>query len=137
MDKFLSIEVNNMEANELLEPSASGENDFNQIHLASAQSVMAQPDTTKPEGVAVTDGVLFLIPISFLMIWAIVVFMSEDLWTMARQSLFTIKYLHRVPCKNCQFYKSSPYLQCAVHPATALTAEAINCSDYLPQKEYW
>ncbi len=121
-----------MQADTLLSASTSGEKSFNQIDLASTQSLMAQPDGTKPEGAAVSDGVLFLIPISFLMIWAVVVFMSEDLWTVARQSMFTIKYLNRVPCRNCQFYKNNPYLPCAVHPSTALTAQAINCSDYLP-----
>jgi hypothetical protein len=35
-----------------------------------------------------------------------------------------------LPCKSCHFYTHHPYLKCAVRPDIAMTAEAIDCSDY-------
>lgn len=37
-----------------------------------------------------------------------------------------------VPCRNCIFFKSNPYLKCAVNPIDALTTNAIDCTDYTP-----
>ncbi|MBC7971271.1 MAG: hypothetical protein H7Z11_14320 [Verrucomicrobia bacterium] len=37
-----------------------------------------------------------------------------------------------VPCRHCAFFKSNPYLKCAVNPIDALTTNAIDCTDYTP-----
>jgi hypothetical protein len=39
----------------------------------------------------------------------------------------------KLPCSNCRFFGSNPYLKCAVHPSKALKSEAMNCSDYWSQ----
>lgn len=41
--------------------------------------------------------------------------------------------LRQLPCSNCRFFGSNPYLKCAVHPDKALKAEAMTCSDYWAQ----
>ncbi|MBE9189088.1 hypothetical protein IQ230_01640 [Gloeocapsopsis crepidinum LEGE 06123] len=44
-----------------------------------------------------------------------------------------LQQLNKIPCSNCRFFSSNPYLRCAVNPKIALTEEAINCADYCPQ----
>jgi hypothetical protein len=44
-----------------------------------------------------------------------------------------LQQLNKIPCSNCCFFSSNPYLKCAVNPTIALTEEAINCADYCPQ----
>lgn len=44
-----------------------------------------------------------------------------------------LQQLNEIPCSNCRFFSSNPYLKCAVHPAIALTKQAIDCADYCPQ----
>ncbi|WP_432808399.1 hypothetical protein [Pantanalinema sp. GBBB05] len=40
----------------------------------------------------------------------------------------------KIPCQNCRFFSNSSYLKCAVHPTTAMTQGAIDCSDYQSHK---
>lgn len=49
------------------------------------------------------------------------------------KKVYNIQQASEVPCRNCQFFSHNPYLKCAVHPSTAMTARAIDCSDYKPQ----
>ncbi|MGI0484450.1 hypothetical protein ACN4EK_03375 [Pantanalinema rosaneae CENA516] len=43
----------------------------------------------------------------------------------------------KIPCQNCRFFSNSSYLKCAVHPMSAMTQNAIDCSDYQsPQKSH-
>ena len=41
--------------------------------------------------------------------------------------------MHQIPCSNCQFFTGDYQLKCALHPNTALSEEAIDCSDFCPQ----
>ncbi|MCD8489435.1 MAG: hypothetical protein LRZ84_22525 [Desertifilum sp.] len=41
-----------------------------------------------------------------------------------------VKTLHQIPCARCQFFTGSYYLKCTIHPQTALTEEALSCTDY-------
>ncbi|PIG91506.1 hypothetical protein [Gloeocapsopsis sp. IPPAS B-1203] len=47
--------------------------------------------------------------------------------------VINLQQLNKIPCSNCRFFSSNPYLRCAVNPKIALTEEAINCADYCPQ----
>ncbi|MUL39251.1 hypothetical protein [Gloeocapsopsis dulcis] len=47
--------------------------------------------------------------------------------------VINLQQLNKIPCSNCRFFSSNPYLKCAVNPTIALTEEAINCTDYCPQ----
>jgi hypothetical protein len=127
------MEVNNMQADELFRVSVLGDTSFNQSNLIPAKPVRANLDDTKPDIATMIDSELLLIPISFMIVWSIIVFMYSDVWIVARHEIFTIFHLYQVPCRKCQFFKNNPYLRCAVHPTTALTSEAIHCSDYCPQ----
>lgn len=125
-----------MKADELLHFSALGENNFNQENLIEAKAIKIPENGKKLDIAAMPDGALFLIPLGFMMVWAIVVFIFSDIWPLARHKALTIKHLPEVPCRNCQFFTNNPYLKCAVHPSTALTDQALNCSDYSPQDEH-
>lgn len=107
-------------------------NSINQTNAIEGQPVREELNGMNSELSFIYDGAIFLIPIGFIAVWTIFVLMSSELWTVARHGVLTVKNLHQVPCRNCRFFKNNPYLQCAVHPATALTADAANCSDYCP-----
>ena len=50
----------------------------------------------------------------------------------------TSRLVPPVPCRNCRFFAQNKYLHCAVHPATVLTPQAANCSDYCdPEESDW
>lgn len=71
--------------------------------------------------------------------WAAWIFITLVGWnaiTIIRDITKTAKQLHRIPCANCQFFSNNYYLKCPVHPDFALTEEAINCSDYLPESDF-
>ena len=125
-----------MKANELLYFSALEENSFNQESLIEAKAIRISEKGTKLDLTTLPDGALFLIPLGFMMVWAIVVFIFSDIWPFARHKVLTIKHLPQVPCRNCQFFTNNPYLKGAVHPSTALTEQALNCSDYLPEDRH-
>ena len=124
-----------MQTDEFLSFSAPVENHLNQTNLIAEKPLGLQQDGTRLDTPLMPDSAVLLIPISFMMVWAIFVFMSSDIWTFTRHGVLSIKHLHQVPCRNCRFFKNNPYLPCAVHPSTALTSEAIHCSDYCPQNE--
>ena len=124
-----------MQTDELLRLSAPEENDFSQPNLMAEKPINFQQDRPQLDVQTMPDSALLVIPISFIMVWTIFVFMSSDIWIFARHKMLSIKHSHQVPCKNCRFFQNNPYLQCAVHPDTALTPQAIHCSDFRPQKE--
>lgn len=39
------------------------------------------------------------------------------------------------PCKNCRFFQSNTFLNCAVHPTRVLTEAAYDCPDYSSTKD--
>lgn len=57
-------------------------------------------------------------------------------WKRSTKKISTTQSLGLIPCQNCQFFKGSKYLKCAVHPATVLTKQAIDCLDYQPRKSH-
>ena len=125
-----------MPANELFKLYTLGEKDFNHSTPIEAKLLIAKREVTKPDRVTMPDGPMFLIPLGFTILWAILaVLILSDIWKNALYRKGTIKYFSKVPCKNCRFFTNNPYLKCAVHPSTALTDQALNCSDYSPQDE--
>jgi hypothetical protein len=105
----------------------------NQTDLIVENSIRVQPAQTQFEGINLPDNALIVIPLSFMFAWTFVTLVCSDFLPLTRYTLVKAKQAQKVPCKNCQFFKNNPYLQCAVHPALALTSEARNCSDYLPE----
>jgi hypothetical protein len=125
-----------MYADELLELSALGEQNLNQASLIDTQPVQAESDGPKPDVAAIPDGALYLLPLCMVTVWVITLLTISSFWKIAREGLLTAKHLHQVPCRNCRFFESNPYLKCAVHPSLALTEQAFNCSDYCPQNKH-
>jgi len=74
-----------------------------------------------------------LVPICFITAWLLVVLLMLNIWIAASNGIATVKRLHQIPCANCQFFTGNYLLKCPVHPTSALTEEAINCSDFLSQ----
>jgi hypothetical protein len=75
---------------------------------------------------------LVLAPLCFVTAWTLVVLLMWNIWIPARDGIATVKRLHQIPCANCQFFTGDYLLKCTVHPSSALTEEAINCSDFCP-----
>lgn len=70
-----------------------------------------------------------IFPILFLMIWAIAVLLFLQ-FAPNYQKRKGYKVREQIPCTSCRFFTNNPYLRCAVRPDTALTPQAIDCSDY-------
>lgn len=79
---------------------------------------------------AVPNVAIFLISIDFAVVLAILAF--PFLQELSKSKLRSVSFVKpsKIPCRNCRFLSNSSYLKCAVHPTTALTEEAIDCSDY-------
>ena len=98
---------------------------------------------TKPHGGDIPFVAVFLAHISFMIVWGIIVFIVLSVCkaiedppenaTQDKDEIGSIKDLHQHPCENCEFFNNNYFLKCAVHPTTALTIQALNCSDYSPK----
>lgn len=51
------------------------------------------------------------------------------------QPEFSFQPGFKVPCRFCQYFSRNSYLQCALHPVTVLTQQAVDCVDYDPPRE--
>lgn len=88
----------------------------------------------KPEAVSVPDALMLLGPVGFIVSWTVLFLMLSKVGTVARNEIFvSVKRLHRLPCRNCQFFTNNAYLKCAVNPTLVLTEKAFDCSDYSPK----
>lgn len=68
--------------------------------------------------------------------WALLAIFLSSIWVAARDGIARMKRLHRIPCSRCQFFTGEYTLKCTVHPISALTEEAIDCSDFCPRILY-
>ena len=127
-------QVNRMHNSEFLNRDAVSERNFNRADLSETFLSKAPVSEAPLREVTVPDQGLVLVPICFvLLVWSLVLLVRLDLWKTVRNRVDTVKSFEKIPCLNCQFFKNNPYLKCAVHPSTALSAEALNCPDYLPE----
>ncbi|MEH1940564.1 MAG: hypothetical protein V7L01_10150 [Nostoc sp.] len=121
----------------------SAQKSVHQSTLIEANLAKATHNDTKPQQGDIPFVAVFLAHISFMLVWAIVVFIVsyvckalEDPPENAapnKDEIVSIKHIQQHPCKNCQFFNNNYFLRCAVHPTTALTKQALNCSDYSPK----
>ncbi|PSF37678.1 hypothetical protein C7H19_08980 [Aphanothece hegewaldii CCALA 016] len=54
-------------------------------------------------------------------------------WTLGsvvKDTIEVAKTMHEIPCANCQYFTDDHRLKCTLHPKTANTEQAIDCSDY-------
>ncbi|MEH2359551.1 hypothetical protein [Nostoc sp.] len=132
-----------MHISELFRLDVSAQKSVHQSTLIEANLANATHNNPKPHQGDIPFVAVFLAHISFMIVWGIVVFLVsyackalEDPPENAAQDkdeIVSIKHLQQHPCKNCQFFNNNHYLKCAVHPAIALTLQALNCSDYIPK----
>ncbi|MBD2776695.1 hypothetical protein [Iningainema tapete] len=87
-----------------------------------------------PNHVITTDIFISLIPLGFILIWAGSFLLLSKMRTLALDKIAsTTNTLHKVPCKNCQYFSNNRYLKCAIQPSIVLTEQAKDCSDYCPK----
>lgn len=82
-----------------------------------------------------SQALLIWLPLSFLVIYAAV---SAFFIYREKPFKFLKKFLpivSKIPCNNCRFFNDNYYIKCAVRPCSALTKDAINCSDYSPRHD--
>jgi len=111
--------------------------------LLEADLAKLTHNDTKPQNGDIPFVAVFLAHISFMIVWAMVVYLVSSVCkaledppenaAQEKNEIVSIKYLQQHPCERCQFFNNNRYLKCAVQPAIALTKEAINCSDYCPK----
>ncbi|MBG1260263.1 hypothetical protein [Nostoc commune] len=121
----------------------SAQKSVHQSTLIEANLANTTHNDTKPDGGDIPFLAVFLAHISFMIVWGIFVYMVSsvckaledppDNAAQDKDEIVSIKHVQQHPCKNCQFFNNNHYLNCAVNPATALTKEALNCSDYSPK----
>ncbi|MFB2921514.1 hypothetical protein [Aerosakkonema funiforme] len=96
----------------------------------------SKQDGAKSDVVSAPDAAIFSLPLALIVSCAVVFLMMYKKWTLGRHEIpFSVKRSQHIPCRNCQYFSGNYHLKCAVHPETALTEEAKDCSDYLPQNE--
>ncbi|MEH1969515.1 MULTISPECIES: hypothetical protein [unclassified Nostoc] len=132
-----------MHTSEFFRLYVSVQKSVHQSTLIEANLAKATHNDTKPQEGDIPFVAVFLAHISFMLVWAIVVFLVsyvckalEDPPENAAQDkdeIVSIKHLQQHSCKNCRFFNNNYFLKCAVHPTTALTKQALNCSDYSPK----
>lgn len=74
--------------------------------------------------------------VCFVTAWALLAIFLSSTWVAARDGIARVKRLHQIPCSGCQFFTGEYTLKCTIHPISALTEEAIDCSDFCPRNTY-
>ncbi len=120
---------------------ATQKNDFfnnnsaENINLAQVELIESQSQEIPLEQIPASEttlpGEVVLVPLSLLVVpWILFFVVPSAFWKNLGSRMSTIKTYHQIPCHKCQYYNHNAYLQCAIHPCKALSAEAINCSDF-------
>ncbi|MBN3962478.1 hypothetical protein [Nostoc sp. NMS8] len=132
-----------MHTSELFRLYVSAQKSVHQSTLVEANLAKATHSDIKPQDGDIPFLAVFLAHISFMIVWAIVVFLVSSVCkaledppenaAQEKDEIVTIKHLQQYPCENCHFFNNNRYLKCAVQPAIALTKQALNCSDYSPE----
>ncbi|MGJ3251711.1 MAG: hypothetical protein ACFE0J_11335 [Elainellaceae cyanobacterium] len=71
-------------------------------------------------------------PVCFVLAWALILLGAWSVWSALRDSISNAKRMHQIPCADCQFFTNIHYLKCPIHPSTALSEDAIGCTDFEP-----
>jgi len=115
--------------------------DTRQIHTHSHTILVhslpepSTPPLSKTGPVTGWDIPSVVVSIGFLLVWAVTLIVTLGIPKAARDKKIYWRSPSQVPCRQCQFFSVNPYLRCAIHPLTALTSEAVDCSDYQPTQE--
>jgi tetrahydromethanopterin S-methyltransferase subunit F len=118
----------NMYSNELFQQLAAARVDLAQINISETQPNEVRVEENQPTDTlfyGIATGLLFSGAILFLML-------LKTLRLKQAKKVEPLKYSSQVPCRNCRYFSNNPYVRCAVHPSTVLTAKAIDCPDRSP-----
>jgi hypothetical protein len=89
------------------------------------------PTHNKPS----TSGDLFApIMIGLMATCAIALFLAKEAFKKGGGTNFSL-HPAKIPCQNCHFFSKNSLLKCAVHPTTAMTTDAVGCSDYCDRRK--
>ncbi|MEH2067527.1 MAG: hypothetical protein V7K47_05050 [Nostoc sp.] len=103
------------------------------LHQVIPSEIKKQQTPTKE--LTIPDLAISLSPLGFIVGWVVFLTMLQKIQSLLNSKVaFPITISHKVPCKNCRFYSNNNYLKCAVNPSIVLTEEAMNCSEYSPNK---
>jgi len=76
----------------------------------------------------------YLEPICFFCAWLFLGLLVWSVLSALQDGLAKARNLHRIPCADCQYFTRDYHLKCTVHPAIALSEDAIGCTDYCPDR---
>jgi hypothetical protein len=79
----------------------------------------------------------YLGPVCLVLAWGGVMLGLWNLFATVRDSLNRAKTMHQIPCADCKYFTNQAALKCPVHPAEALTENAIGCSDFETANSVW
>ncbi len=120
-----------MNSNQILQKTVVENSNFNQLIQNEVKKEQAQTHE-----LTIYDIAISLSPVGLIMGWIVFFLILRKIQVFLDEKMFfTIKSLHKVPCKNCRFYSNNHYLKCAVNPSVVLTEEAMSCSEYSPSKK--
>ncbi len=101
-----------------------------QVNLVEVRQLMVTDNSHKPSIGFLSSLIMFVTPIFVVLLWtSIALMVSADVRKLARNRT-TDSRLSILPCRTCQFFHDSHHLNCAVHPTTVLTEQALECNDY-------
>jgi hypothetical protein len=100
------------------------------IQTQSQENVIHSTETNS----SFSDGLFVPITISLLAISAIALFLQKEVIQKAGATHFSLPP-SKIPCQHCYFFSKNSLLKCAVHPTTAMTTEAVGCSDFCAHRQ--
>ncbi|MEH1997764.1 MAG: hypothetical protein V7L00_03135 [Nostoc sp.] len=116
---------------QILQKTVAANSNLHQVILSEAKK-----EQTQTHELTIDDIAIYLSPVGFLIGWVgFFLILRKFQAFLDAKMVFSIKELHKVPCKNCRFYSHNHYLKCAVNPSIVLTEEAMNCSEYSPSNK--
>jgi hypothetical protein len=106
---------------------------ISQSAVASSQSTQTAPEP-QPSLASTSSDILIGLP-------ATLGFLAFLSWSGIRAYKQYSKKIQRelnlissvMPCRGCRYFHNNPYLKCTVNPTTALTEDAVGCSDHHPR----
>ncbi|NJL46752.1 MAG: hypothetical protein HC929_03655 [Leptolyngbyaceae cyanobacterium SM2_5_2] len=71
-----------------------------------------------------------LVPLCFVVAWSLVALTVWQLVAVTRDGMKRAQVMHQIPCAECRYFTNNHLLKCPLHPKTALSEAAIDCTDY-------
>ncbi|MEH2454940.1 hypothetical protein [Nostoc sp.] len=132
-----------MHTSELFRFYLFAQKSVNQSSLIEANATGAIHHETKPHDGDIPFLAVLLAHFCFMIVWETVVYIvsyvckavedPREKTVQDKDEIVSIKHFWEHHCKNCQFFNNNHFLNCAVHPSTVLSKQALNCSDYKPK----